>query len=77
VLTTFVAGIPELVRSGVDGWLFPAGDVDRLVAVLEEFLATPLEALEKMGEAAQQRVLERHSVDTEAKKLAQLFRSLD
>ena len=74
VLTTYVAGIPELVRPGVDGWLFPAGDVSRLVAVLEEFLATPVEKLEKMGETARLRVLERHSVDTEAKKLAQLFR---
>ncbi len=76
ILTTYVAGIPELIRPGVDGWLFPAGDVDGLVTVLEEFLATPIETLERMGEAARQRVLERHSVDTEAKKLAQLFHSI-
>jgi colanic acid/amylovoran biosynthesis glycosyltransferase len=77
VLATYVGGIPELVRPGVDGWLFPAGDVNRLVAVLEEFLATPVEKLEKMGEAARLRVLERHSVDTEARKLAQLFRAIN
>ncbi len=76
ILTTYVAGIPELVRPGVDGWLFPAGDVEGLATVLEEFLATPVETLERMGEAARQRVLERHSVDTEAKKLAQLFHSI-
>ena len=77
VLATYVGGIPELVRPGVDGWLSPAGDVDRLVAVLEEFLATPVESLEKMGESARLRVLERHSVDTEARKLAQLFRAMN
>jgi len=77
VLTTYVAGIPELVRPGVDGWLFPAGDVELLAVVLEEFLATPVETLEKMGEAARLRVLERHSVDTEAGKLAKLFRSIN
>jgi len=77
VLATYVAGIPELVRPGMDGWLFPAGDVDRLVAVLEEFLATPVEKLERMGEAAQLRVLERHSVDTEARKLARLFHAMN
>lgn len=77
VLTTYVAGIPELVRPGVDGWLFPAGDVELLAAVLEEFLATPVETLDKMGEAARMRVLERHSVDTEAGKLAKLFRSIN
>ena len=77
VLTTYIAGIPELIRPGIDGWLFPAGDVENLVAVLKEFLTTPVDILEKMGEAARLRVLERHLVDTEAGKLAQLFRSLN
>jgi colanic acid/amylovoran biosynthesis glycosyltransferase len=75
VLTTYVAGIPELVRPGESGWLFPAGDVDALATVLEEFFATPVAVLESMGEAGYQRVLERHSVDIEAAKLAQLFRA--
>ena len=35
VLTTYVAGIPELVRPDEGGWLFPAGDVEALAAVLE------------------------------------------
>jgi len=73
VLTTYVAGIPELVRPGENGWLFPAGDADELVKVLEDFLRTPTEMLEKMGQAAHQRVLERHSIDVEAAKLARLF----
>lgn len=74
VLTTYVAGIPELVRPGKEGWLFPAGDVETLVETLEEFLATPVDALEEMAEAGHKRVLERHSVDIEAAKLARLFR---
>lgn len=76
VLTTYIAGIPELVRPGVDGWLFPAGDVEALVSTLKEFLATPVEVLKRMGDAGHQRVLERHSVDIEAEKLAKLFRSV-
>ena len=76
VLATYVGGIPELVRPGVDGWLFPAGDVEALVATLEELLATPAGVLEEMAEAGYQRVLERHSADIEAGKLAQLFRSV-
>lgn len=75
VLTTYIAGIPELVRPGEDGWLFPAGDVEALVSTLKEFLATPIEVLKRMGDAAHQRALERHSIDIEAKKLAKLFRS--
>ncbi|MDB5754090.1 MAG: glycosyltransferase family protein [Massilia sp.] len=75
VLSTYVAGIPELVRPGREGWLFAAGDVDALVAALEEMLATPAAALEAMGEAAHARVLERHAIDVEAAKLARLFRA--
>lgn len=75
VLSTYVAGIPELVRPGREGWLFAAGDVDALVAALEEMLATPPATLEAMGQAAHARVLERHAVDIEAAKLARLFRA--
>ena len=75
VLTTYVAGIPELVRQGENGWLFPAGDVDELAASLAECLAQPADVLQRMGEAAYQRVLERHDIDTEATKLAHLFRA--
>lgn len=73
VLTTYVAGIPELVHPGENGWLFPAGDVDELIKALEDFLDTPTEIIEKMGQAAHQRVLERHSIDVEAAKLAKFF----
>lgn len=75
VLTTYVGGIPELIRTGEDGWLFPAGDVKALASTLKEFLATPVEVLQGMGDAGHKRVLERHSIDFEAEKLAKLFNS--
>ena len=74
VLTTYVAGIPELVRHGENGWLFPAGSVEELADAMQAFLALPDETVEKMGEAGYQRVLERHSIEIEAEKLASLFR---
>ena len=73
VISTFVAGIPELVRNGESGWLFPAGDVDALVAAIEACLATPADVLTRMADAAQTRVLARHDIDTEAAKLAAAF----
>lgn len=73
VLTTYIAGIPELVRNGESGWLFPAGDIAELARVMEEFLATPLDKLNQMGEVGYQRVLQRHSIDIEAAKLELLF----
>jgi colanic acid/amylovoran biosynthesis glycosyltransferase len=74
VVATYVAGIPELVRNGESGWLVPAASVNELVTALEVCLTTPAEVLAEMGESASQRVIERHSIDVEAAKLAALFR---
>jgi len=74
VLTTHIAGIPELVVPGETGWLFPAGSIDALTAAIEDCLSRTAEELQVMGVAAQARVLARHSVDVQAAKLAELFR---
>ena len=75
VISTFVAGIPELVQPGEHGWLVPAGDVEALADVMRACLETPGEMLDRMGEAAHKRVIERHSVDTQAAKLSKLFQA--
>jgi len=69
VLSTHIAGIPELVQSGTNGWLFPAGSVDSLVEAIENCLNTPIEKLEGMSESGFERVVARHNVDVEAAKL--------
>jgi colanic acid/amylovoran biosynthesis glycosyltransferase len=71
VLTTYVAGIPELVIHGETGWLVPAGNEDALA--MQACLAADAETLNRMGEAGRQRVLMRHDIDHEAGKLCQLF----
>ena len=73
VISTYVAGIPELVRAGESGWLFPAGDVDALVAAMQACLSAPTDELARMADAGQRRVLARHDIDTEAAKLALAF----
>jgi colanic acid/amylovoran biosynthesis glycosyltransferase len=73
VVTTYVAGIPELVRNGENGWLIPAGSVDELVGALEACLAASPDELQRLGNAGRERVRSRHSIDTEAQKLIELF----
>jgi len=75
VLTTYIAGIPELVRPGENGWLFPAGSVDELAIAMEDCLSRLPEDLQRMGNAGYSRVIARHSIDVEAGKLAELFRA--
>jgi colanic acid/amylovoran biosynthesis glycosyltransferase len=66
VISTFVAGIPELVHPGEHGWLVPAGDVEALVGAMRACLELSTQNLERMGEASHKRALERHNVDTQA-----------
>ena len=74
VISTYIAGIPELVHSGEHGWLVPSGDVESLVLAMELCLKATPELLSRMGKAGRERVRERHNVDTEATKLEALFR---
>jgi colanic acid/amylovoran biosynthesis glycosyltransferase len=73
VLSTYVAGIPELVRDGQEGWLVPPGDVDALTVALKACLDAPPATLATLGAAAQRRVRIRHDIDHEAGRLADLF----
>ena len=41
VISTYIAGIPELVEPGACGWLVPAGSVDALARAMREALPAP------------------------------------
>ena len=73
VIATRIAGIPELVRDGVDGWLVPPGDIEPLKQAMQACLSASADRLQDMGRAANARVRERHDADVEAGKLKSLF----
>jgi glycosyltransferase involved in cell wall biosynthesis/GT2 family glycosyltransferase len=73
VVTTYVAGIPELVRHGENGWLVPAGDPDALAAALADGLRADPDRLAAMGRAGAAAAAAMHDADQEAGKLAALF----
>ena len=75
VIATRIAGIPELVRHGEDGWLVTPGNVPGLAAALREALTESVAALRQKGDAAALQARARHSVDTEVAKLEQLFQA--
>ena len=74
VITTWIAGIPELVEHGVNGWLIPAGSLDALVDAMSKALNTPVIELYAMGCRGREKVLREHNARIEARKLADLFR---
>ncbi len=75
IVSTWVAGIPELVQDGVCGWLVPAASVEYLVSALRAVMEAPSSRLEAMGKAGMSRVAQMHDVSIEAGKLADLFRA--
>lgn len=73
VISTYVAGIPELVLPEKTGWLVPAGDTTALGAAMARLADMPVDTLTEMGRVSIDRARSRHSADTEAAKLKALF----
>lgn len=73
VIATAIAGIPELVRPGENGWLVTAGRADQLAMAMRELLETPAARLDAMGQAGRAVVRERHNTLTEGERLERLF----
>ena len=69
VLSTHVAGIPELVESPRSGWLVPVGDVDALVAAMRAVLTAPIADLEARAAVGRARTLERHGTRRQVDRL--------
>jgi colanic acid/amylovoran biosynthesis glycosyltransferase len=73
VISTYVAGIPELVKAGENGWLVPAGDIEALMGAMRDCLAATDERLAQMGAMGQKRASICHDIDKQASQLAMLF----
>lgn len=73
VLGTYIAGVPELVEKGVNGWLVPAGNIDATADAVIRVLNAPAAELTRMGKAGAERVGSMHNARIEAAKLVDLF----
>lgn len=73
VIASWCDGIPELVRSGVDGWTFAPGDADGLANALEQYLQATEEELIEMGEAGHQQACKLHSPKVLAEQLSKIL----
>lgn len=75
VISTYVAGIPELVEPGVCGWLVPPGSVEALMTAIQSAMKASPATLGQWGSAGAKRVAEQHNVAIEVGKLKTLFQS--
>jgi colanic acid/amylovoran biosynthesis glycosyltransferase len=75
VISTFIAGIPELLSSAC-GWIVPAGSESALVEAMRAALRADSNQLKMLGTEGRRRVEERHSVTANVRQLRRLFGTL-
>jgi glycosyltransferase involved in cell wall biosynthesis len=73
VIASAIGGIPELVETGIDGWLVPPHSVAELAHAMRVVLEAAPEELMRMGRAGRERVRALHDVSAAAAQLARLF----
>jgi glycosyltransferase involved in cell wall biosynthesis len=72
VVTTAIAGIPELVVQRLTGLLVPPGRADLIADALAEIARNPALA-RQLGEAARAAVLEQHQPESNARRLLDIW----
>lgn len=72
VITTYIAGIPELVDSSC-GWIVPAGNVTALTAAIRDCVTRDPSDLDAMGYVGRSRIETRHDIRRSAQLLRQAF----
>jgi glycosyltransferase involved in cell wall biosynthesis len=72
VVATAISGIPELVESGATGFLVPPCD-ERALADSLQALASDADLRERFGAAGRERVLEEFDIQTNTRRLLDLF----
>lgn len=73
VISTYIAGIPELVQDGESGWLVPAGSSAAVAHAMRKALDAPPARLTAMGQHGYARVCEMHDAKANARALLALF----
>jgi Glycosyl transferases group 1 len=73
VISTYIAGIPELVQPEKTGWLVPASDEVALAEAMSEVLTAPVEQIAAMGIVGRAYISKCHDARKEAMKLKELF----
>ncbi len=69
-VSTYIAGIPELIRSGIDGLLVPPANAEALADAIESLVSDPAYR-KSLGQSARQRVITQYNLPLNQELLAQ------
>ena len=71
-LSTWITGIPELIRQGVDGWLVAPGDIGQAADALAKLIDEP-ELRLQLGKSGRLRVMEKYDLERNVTNLKEIF----
>jgi glycosyltransferase involved in cell wall biosynthesis len=72
-VSTWITGIPELIRDRIDGWLVPPADEGQLAAAIAHLIDDP-HLRRRLGESARARVVENYDLTRNVARLAEVYR---
>ena len=72
-LATWITGVPELIRHGIDGWLIPPGNEEELAASIAK-LIDDAELRQRLGRSGRARVKEQYELARNIECLAEVYR---
>ena len=72
-VTTWITGVPELIRADVDGLLIAPADAEALAAAIARLMDDP-ELCVRLGRSGRIRVLECYNLERNTERLEQVFR---
>ncbi|QNN24893.1 glycosyltransferase family 4 protein [Planctomycetales bacterium ZRK34] len=73
VISTHIAGHPELIKPDENGWMVSPGDPEALAKAMAEALAAPTDRLTSMGRHGAELVRTQHNIKIEMSHLEPLF----
>ena len=76
VLTSDCGGMKEVIEDGINGLIFPSGNVGMMARKIEAFLAMPNEVVHKMRLNARETIQQRHLLQQQIESMAGLYKSV-
>lgn len=75
VISTYIAGIPELLDADA-GWIIPAGTSDAIADALDACLSADAETLAQMGQVGRSRIEMQHDIKAQVAHLGSVFETI-
>lgn len=76
VISADCGGISELIKNDCEGWIVPSRDSKKMASVIESFINTPLDKINRVRMSARKKIEKQHSEELMVEKLNELYKEV-